>query len=275
MTAEDPQLPTTPKTVSIRPLYLLFACVVVTVGTFSITYPVSVYVCKYKETCLGDQNEYFLSNSINYPYASNMGAFGLTFGAVLLFIVMVTQYLIMSDKTVISEVDNKEHINKLNFAGLVNGILSAAGAIGVLSFQIHNIATAHYISAAFFFGCGFISLAIFGWAEFLLDGRTFLGICSKIRVVTVIISFLMGAGWVIAYAALDSTTTDYAIVAATFEVVMFICFEVILLTWVPGFSIKTMMIAAPLRDQSSVENKEPEQWAATKTIQPTESTPLM
>eukprot|EP01060_Flectonema_neradi_P013825 TRINITY_DN20562_c0_g1_i1.p1 TRINITY_DN20562_c0_g1~~TRINITY_DN20562_c0_g1_i1.p1 ORF type:complete len:284 (+),score=37.84 TRINITY_DN20562_c0_g1_i1:29-880(+) len=266
MTIESEQQPPSVKVLSVNPIYLLIAAVIVTVGTFAITYPVSIYVCKYRETCLGDQNEYFLSNSINYPYASNMGAFGLTFGAVLLFIVMVIQYLIVCDK--ISLLKESLQTEKIAFAAVCCGAASSVGAIGVISFQIHSLATIHYIAAALFFGAGLVSLALFAWVQFLLDNRTLAGISPKVRLASVAVSILVSLGWIIAFGVIDSDTTEYAIIAATFEIVMFICFEVILLTWAPDFAKKTMRVCVPTRDPAPAED------SPAEVEKPTESTRL-
>ncbi|KAJ9457463.1 hypothetical protein DIPPA_30207 [Diplonema papillatum] len=168
-------------------------CILLTVGTWITTYAVSLWACKNEPECMTETGDYYMSDSINFFYGQNIGAFFLFPGVIFLLFLMLIKYFQLREA--IAELftqDNSplgpDHEHRSNYnntdtsaaeekkgrnqpsseeeqrkvrlrlvriakAGWYLSCLCVIGAIGVISWPTRSQSTVHRIFAGIFFAC--------------------------------------------------------------------------------------------------------------------------
>ena len=138
-------------------------CPIVSVATFCITFPVAQYV----DGTL-HYPYYFLSNSIDYPIASNIGGLLLSIASIGYYLtVLVRRQEVRTLLTFelpggVGGGGRKRccATRALNNAATWCGLTAASGALGVCSFQRHVHRPVHLVFAAMFFLGGAVYLCL-------------------------------------------------------------------------------------------------------------------
>jgi len=129
--------------VIIKPAFLIYLITIVPLITIPLTYVIV------EDQTRDNTLKYtipYISNTINFPPESSIGAFGLTFTAIIGLAIISVRFCSIYDKF-----EQMNYSQIINFIAYLIGIVSFIGLIGLISFQIRSIDIVHIVFAYIFF----------------------------------------------------------------------------------------------------------------------------
>eukprot|EP00659_Diplonema_papillatum_P015344 gene15344-23460_t len=202
------------------------------VGTFCVTYPVALWGCKHDKNCMTKTEKFYLSNSLNYAYASNIGA-SLLFPAVICLVAALTikrfdqmEWLQRTQPDDDASPRAGPRVDSVSKFAWVCSFFAAAGGMMVCCWPIHAEGTVHDVSASLFFTGAGVSLTCFTYVDYQLEQRRSAPFDKllALRIGALTMAYVMAGAEIVSVTVLDPHTWSGKIVGAGCEIMIYVFF---------------------------------------------------